>query len=148
MLSTAKGGGDNQMSSNAITTNPVVLNGFEVKLPETIGVIVKSMPDPRDVKAERERLAGWWFVHWYWGKLYCLRLKSGGPNIEGQPMHLEVREHPWLLRARLDDALPAVFDRYPAHRHRPFSFLSQREELVATAAEKANVQHPLLGAFG
>jgi hypothetical protein len=52
------------MNSNPVTSRPMVLNGFEIKLPETVAVIVRSIPDPRDVKAERERLAGWWFVHW------------------------------------------------------------------------------------
>jgi hypothetical protein len=58
-----------------------------------------------------------------------------------------VNEHPWLLRSRLDDAISTVFDRYPVYRHHPLSFLSQREELVTTAAKRADVQHPLLDGF-
>ena len=135
------------MNSIPRTSDPKVLNGFEIELPETVDVIIKSMADAGEVKAERERLADWWFIHWHGGKLYCLRLKAGGPNIDGQPAQLDVHEHPWLLRARLDEAISTVFDRYPAHRHHPFSFLSQREELVATAAQRSDVQHPLLDGF-
>lgn len=135
------------MNSMPITSDPKVLNGFEVELPETVDVIIKLIADPGDVKAERERLADYWFVHWHGGKLYCLRLKAGGPNIDGQPAQLNVNEHPWLLRSRLDDAISTVFDRYPVYRHHPFSFLSQREELVTTAAKRADVQHPLLDGF-
>src|SRR5208282_4668261 len=135
------------MSPNRVSDQSLVLNGFDVKLPTAIDVIVRPMADPRDVKPERERLVGYWFVHWLGGELYCLRLKAGGPNINGRPARLTLAEHPWLLRARLDDVIATVFDRYPALGLRPFSFLSQREEVVATAAEKARVRHPLLSGF-
>lgn len=135
------------MSSNPALAKPLVLNGFHVELPAEIDVIVRPMADAGEVKAERERLAGHWFVHWLGGKLYCLRLKAGGPNVSGQPDRLKVAAHPWLLRARLDDVIATVFEQYPAIRYRPFSFLSRREEIVATAAEDARVQHPLLSGF-
>src|SRR5438270_5195202 len=105
------------------------------------------MADSKNVAAEREHLDGWWFVHWYEGNIYCLRLKAGGPNIGGTPTQLEIAKHPWLLRARLEDAVSNVFDRYPAHRRRPFSFLAQKQELVGTAAKRARVTHPLLTGF-
>jgi hypothetical protein len=55
---------------------PLVTNGFKVALPETVEVIVRPLPDPKDVKLERERLAEHWFVHWFGGELYHLRLKN------------------------------------------------------------------------
>lgn len=125
----------------------MVLNGFDVDLPAHLEVIVRSMPEPSDVRPERERLAGHWFVHWYGGELYCIRLKAGGPNIEGRPVRLATAEHPWLLRARLEDVIATVFERYSALRLRPFSFLSQRDEIVSTAARKVGAQHPLLTHF-
>jgi len=135
------------MSSNPALAKPLILNGFHVQLPAEIDVIVRPMADAGEVKAERERLAGHWFVHWLGGKLYCLRLKAGGPNMSGQPERLKVAAHPWLLRARLDDVIATVFEQYPAIRYRPFSFLSRREEIVATAAENARIRHPLLSGF-
>ena len=90
------------------------MNGFHVELPAEIDVVVRPMTDPSGVKGERERLAGHWFVHWLGGKLYCLRLKAGGPNLSGEPERLTVAAHPWLLRARLDDAIATVFEQYPA----------------------------------
>jgi hypothetical protein len=125
----------------------LVLNGFDVELPAKVDVIVRPMPEPSDVKPERERLAGHWFVHWFRGELYCLRLRAGGPNIEGRPERLATADHPWLLRARLDDVIATVFDRYPALRLRPFSFLSRRDEIVSAAAKRTRVQHPLLAHF-
>ena len=119
-----------------VSDRPLVLNGFEVELPAEIDVIVRPLPDPEQVKAEREHLATHWFVHWFGGELYCLRLKAGGPNIGGRPARLRVAEHPWLLRARLDDVIELVFEQYAAIRLRPFSFLSRRQEIVSTAAAK------------
>lgn len=130
-----------------VSNRPLVLNGFEVALPAEIDVIVRPLPDPEQVKTERERLATYWFVHWLGGKLYCLRLKGGGPNVIGSPERLKVAEHPWLLRARLDEVIESVFERYAAIRLRPFSFLSRREEIVSTAAAKIRVSHPLLSGF-
>ncbi len=132
---------------DAQPSRPLVLNGFDVELPAEVDVIVRPMPEPSDVKLERERLAGHWFVHWFSGELYCLRLKAGGPNIEGRPARLASADHPWLLRARLDDVIANVFDQYPALRLRPFSFLSRRDEIVSAAAKKTRVQHPLLAHF-
>ncbi|NJO32011.1 MAG: hypothetical protein HC869_01615 [Rhodospirillales bacterium] len=130
-----------------VVDKPLVLNGFQVELPADIDVIIRPMPDPVEVRAERDRLASYWFVHWLGGELYCLRLRAGGPNLSGRRAQLKVIEHPWLLRARLDDVIATVFKRYPALRLRPFFFLSQREEIVAAAAEKVRVQHPLLSGF-
>ncbi|MGH6895846.1 MAG: argonaute/piwi family protein [Geminicoccaceae bacterium] len=135
------------MSSNPVPGGPLLLNGFQAELPEEIDVIVRPMTDPGAVKAERDRLAGHWFVHWHGGELCCLRLKAGGPNLGGRPARLKVADYPWLLRARLDDVIATVFDRYPALRLRPFSFLSQRDEIVATAAKRAQICHPLLSGF-
>lgn len=99
---------------------PLTTNGFEVDLPATIDV-VRELADPKDVKAERERLDGHWFVHWLGGKLYHLRLRGGGPNIDGEPKTLNVTEHPWLLRARLDDAIGTALRKYEPIRERPFT---------------------------
>lgn len=43
--------------------------------------------------------------------------------------------------------IETVFERYAALRHRPFTFLSQRDEIVAAAAKKARLTHPLLADF-
>jgi hypothetical protein len=135
------------MPYQATQARPLVTNGFEVELPEVVDVIVRTLPDPRDVKPERERLEGFWFVHWFDGKLFHLRLKSGGPNVERDNRTLRVVDHPWLLRARLDDAIGAALPKYDPIGHRPFTFLAQKSELVAQAAQAANISHPLLSGF-
>jgi hypothetical protein len=135
------------MTSKPAPDRPLLLNGFAVELPAELDVIVRPMIDPADVKGERERLAGFWFVHWLSGNIYCLRLKSGGPNLSGVPARLKVNEHPWLLRARIDDVIETIFVRYTALRHRPFTFLSQHDEIIADAAKRAGVSHSLLSDF-
>jgi len=119
-------------------------NGFQVSLPETIDVIVRDFPDGTLVKNERKRLLEHWFVHLFRGKLYYLRLKGGGPNVEGGPVSLSMRAHPWLLRARLEDAVADVFEAYEPFRQRPFSFLAQKSELVGEAADIARINPRLL----
>lgn len=79
---------DMYVSSQTVGAKPLVTNGFEVELPKEIEVTVRDLSDPSEVKAERERLSGYWFIHWSDGKLFHLRLKAGGPNIEGQPIVL------------------------------------------------------------
>jgi len=92
-------------------------------------------------------LRDYWFVHWVGGKLYHLRLKSGGPNVDGEQKTLRVGENTWLLRARLDDVIGIALPQYEPIRVRPFTFLAQRAELVAPAVEAANIDHPLIGGF-
>ncbi len=125
----------------------LTLNGFDVELPEEIDVVVRSLPSGADVKAERERLANFWFVHWVGGELFAIRLRPGGPNVDGEQRRLKVAEHPWLIRSRIDDVISSVFSKYPALRLRPFSFLAQKDEIVQEAATAAGVSHPLLGGF-
>lgn len=122
-------------------------NGFKVNLPETVDVVVREFPNPSEVKAERQRLEGFWFVHWVGGKLYHLRLKSGGPNVDGALQTLSVSDHPWLLRARIDDVIGDAVSQYEPIRVRPFTFLAQKAELIKPAAVAAGVAHPLLAGF-
>jgi len=126
---------------------PLFTNGFKVELPETIDVIVREFPHPGEIKAERQRLNGFWFVHWVGGKLHHLRLRSGGPNVEGAVKPLRVTEHPWLLRARIDDVIGDAVSQYEPIRVRPFTFLAQKAELIKPASAAANVSHALLGGF-
>jgi Piwi domain len=135
------------MSFSATRHHSLLTNGFKVAVPDTIDVIVRDFADPSGVKLERERLKGFWFVHWVGGKLYHLRLNSGGPNVDGAVQTLRTSEHPWLIRARLDDVIGDALDRYTPFRVRPFTFLAQKTELLQSAAESAHVAHILLSGF-
>ncbi|MDF0492253.1 argonaute/piwi family protein [Bradyrhizobium yuanmingense] len=105
------------------------------------------MQSPAEVKAERERLQGFWFVHWAGGKLYHLRLSAGGPNVDGQQICAAASKYGWLLRARVDDVIGAALPKYRAIRLRPFTFLAQRTELIGPAAEAVGIDHPLIDQF-
>ena len=128
-------------------TSRLVTNGFEVDVPGEVEAIVRDLPDPSEVKLERERLASFWFVHWIDGKLFHLRLKAGGPNVEGKPVALPTAMHPWLLRARLDDAIEFAMPKYAALKKRPFTFLAQKSELIEKASEATGISHELLSGF-
>ena len=123
---------------------PLVTNGFEVILPDELDVLVRDFPDGAAVRAERKRVAGHWFVHWFQGTLYYLRLRSGGPNVSGRPTAIRTLHQPWLLRSRLDDCIVQVFHKYEPLGIRPFTFLAQKNKLVAVAARNANVDPHLL----
>ena len=126
---------------------PLITNGFRVELPDVIDAVVREFPKASDVKAERHGLQGFWFVHWVGGRLYHLRLQSGGPNVAGAIQALRVGDHPWLLRARIDDVIGDAVSQYEPIRVRPFTFLAQKAELIKPAAVAAGVSHKLLEAF-
>jgi hypothetical protein len=135
------------MAQTTLRSRPLVTNGFIVETPDLVDLIVRDMPSPSDVKAERERLKGFWSAHWAGGKLYHLRLSAGGPNVDGKQMTAPASEYRWLLRARVDDVIGVALPRYQPIRVRPFTFLAQRTELIGPAADAARVDHPLIDQF-
>ncbi len=135
------------MAQTTLRSRPLVTNGFIVEIPDLIDVVVRDMPSPSGVKAERERLQDFWFVHWTGGKLYHLRLSAGGPNVDGEQLTVPTSQYAWLFRARVDDVIGVALPKYQPIRRRPFTFLAQRTELIAPAAERARVSHPLVSQF-
>jgi hypothetical protein len=135
------------MAQTTLRSRPLVTNGFIVESPDLIDLIVRDMPSPADVKAERERLQGFWSVHWAGGKLYHLRLSAGGPNVDGQQLSAPVSKYGWLLRRRVDDVVGVALPKYQPIRVRPFTFLAQRTELIGPAADTARIDHPLIDQF-
>lgn len=136
-----------QTTYAGLHSRPLVTNGFEIIVPPSIDLVVREFPNPSEVKAERERLTSFWFVHWMGGKLYQVRLNAGGPNVEGKQISASTASHPQLLRSLLDDAMGTALPKYEALRERPFTFLAQRSELIKAAAEAAGIEHNLLAAF-
>jgi len=134
-------------SDETADIRPLTTNGFEVILPAMVEVITREIDDPTEVRSERERLRDHWFVHYHEGRLYHLRLRAGGPNVEGETVLISTQDHPWLLRSRLEDAVAEAMPQYEALRQRPFTFLAKRAELIHDAGEQANVSHPLLPEF-
>jgi hypothetical protein len=131
----------------AYQTAPVralTTNGFKVDLPEKVDVLVRDFPTAAEVKVERARLADYWFLHWTGGKLYHLRLQAGGPNVDAEPQTVEPDKHPWLFRARVDDAIGAALGKYTPVRVRPFTFLALKAELIEEAAKAARLPAAML----
>ncbi|TGQ80241.1 hypothetical protein EN850_13235 [Mesorhizobium sp. M8A.F.Ca.ET.207.01.1.1] len=131
----------------ALSVRPLVTNGFEVKLPAQVEAVVRDLVDPSEVREERKRIGGYWFVHRMAGRLFYIRLKAGGPNVDGDSTIVRTADQPWLLRARLDDAIEEALPKYEAVRKRPFTFLAQKSELIADAADAAGITHRLLPGF-
>jgi len=138
---------NNLASKSASFSRALLTNGFVLKIPNTVEVVVREFPDGSEIKAERERLGPHWFLHWSGGQLYHLRLKSGGPNVQGRTVELETSRHPWLLRSRIEDALDEAIPSYEAIQKRPFAFLAQRSELLDLAARAMGIEHSLLSNF-
>ena len=133
------------MSAHHSNSAPTLTtNGFEVSLPDSLEVLAQDFPDGSAVKAERQRVAPYWFVHWFRGSLYYLRLRRGGPDIPGPPITLQTSDHPWLLRSLLEESVEAVFQKYEPLRRRPFTFRAKKQELVAPAARSVGIDSSLL----
>jgi len=135
------------MAQTTLRSRPLVTNGFIVETPSVVDLVVRDMPSPSDVKAERERLKDFWSLHWAGGKLYHLRLSAGGPNVDGQQLTAPASQYGWLLRSRVDDVVGVALPKYQPIRVRPFTFLAQRTELIGPAADVARVDHPLIDQF-
>ncbi|MBB3562064.1 hypothetical protein FHX06_003395 [Rhizobium sp. BK512] len=137
----------NPASKSTSFSRSLLTNGFLVKVPDAVEVVVRDFLDGSEVKAERERLGPHWFLHWSGGQLYHLRLKNGGPNVQGRTIELETSRHPWLLRSRIEDAIDEAIPSYTAIKKRPFTFLAQKSELLDLAAKAVDISHPLLPNF-
>ena len=110
------------------------LNGFHVELSSpTFTAKVLDVPDPADMKRLRSAHDRDWFLHWRDGKAYVLPRVPVPSTSIGEACKLETANHDHLhiLTARLNDVLPGKFPWYEAFRRRPYSFLGQKDEIVA-----------------
>ncbi len=138
---------ENPPSNPSPFRRSLATNGFVLKVPDAVEVVVREFLDGTEIKAERERLRPYWFLHWSGGQLYHLRLKSGGPNVQGRTVSLETVRHPWLLRSRIEDAIDEAIPGYAAVKKRPFTFLARKSELLELAAKTVGIEHSMLANF-
>lgn len=117
----------------------VSLNGFSLTFSSpTFTVFEQDLPEPKDVKSLRERLASEWFLRWHGGKLYGIPRVEQPQTTLGKQVTLTVTDHNSLhiLTDRLNDILPSVFPKYNTFRRRPFAFLGQKDEVVDKVISK------------
>jgi argonaute-like protein len=109
-----------------------LLNGFRIEFSgPTLTAYVQELPDPKQVAELRERLGEQWFF-WREGKQVFGIPKTPEPTGRfGTRVELASVDHLRLVAARIADLLPQKFPRYSALRRRPFSFLSQQDEIVS-----------------
>ena len=111
----------------------VSLNGFLVSFPsKTFTIYEQDLPDPKELKPLREKMAHEWFLHWRAGKVYGIPRIDQPQVVLNRKVTLPVNDHNSLhiLTDRLNDLLPTIFPMYSVFRSRPFAFLAQKDELV------------------
>jgi hypothetical protein len=128
----------------------IFLNGYQVELSSpTFTASVLDVPDPAEMRRFRAAHDKDWFLYWRDGKAYALPRVAAPSTCIGEERQLETTNHDHLhiLTARLNDVLPAKFPWYEAFRKRPYSFLGQKDEIVALVTRTWNGLSPLVKEF-
>lgn len=128
----------------------LLLNGFNVTFSSsTFTANVAELPDPDAVAGLRQKHGSEWFLYWRSGKLFAIPKAVSPRTSVGHPMPLEWSEHDHLhlLVARLNDKLPEKFPEWEAFRHRPFTFIGRKGEIVAEATAGWHGLSPLVSLF-
>lgn len=128
--------------------NSIFLNGFKVELSSpTVQAYVQDVMESQELRAIRDKLKDSWFLYWRDGTIYGLPRVSQPKQSFGKAVKLDCNEHLWFLAARIADVLPEKFPQYKAFRHRPFTFLGLKEEIVETISSKLKGLPPLISQF-
>lgn len=131
-----------------MNTNPALgrylLNCFSVEFSvQSVAVAQLPWTEEMDIRKLRKRLGNDWFVLRRGDKIYGLPTVQK-PAMEFGPattvLPLSGYDGLDFMRARLNEALPELLPKYQAERVRPFRFLAQKAEFVASFA--ANHQLP------
>jgi hypothetical protein len=121
------------------------LNDFRLVLSaENLKAYVQDLADNSKVAALREKHAADWFVHWFEGKLYAIPRHESPVEEIGSPETLPRIDHLGLIRAKIADALPELFLPRSAISYRPFTFVGQKDEIVAVVCEALSLKRALM----
>ncbi len=125
------------------------LNGFSTAISEASLTVLKAKVAPADVKKTRKKLGNAWFTMYYEGYLYSLAKDPATSGGLGETELLVLSDYPGLrfVSAMLTEAMPKVFGEYDPVRDRPFAFLAQKVELVASATKSWQTTPSLVSAF-
>ena len=128
----------------------ILLNGFKVNFSSlTFKAHVRDMPNNKDFKALKQKHENDWFLYWQEGKMYGFPKNNEGSEqtLFNQICELNCEENLKLINRKITDILPEVFPHYSPVRHKPFTVLSQKNELISAIATKLNNPSGLLSAF-
>jgi hypothetical protein len=110
----------------------IQLNGFKVELSApTFKAYVQNLPNSQELKSFIELLGDEWFFHWRKGKLYGIPKVTNPQKPFGQREDFICNEHLQFLSSRINYLLPVIFSRYNPLKHKPFTFLAQKKELIS-----------------
>jgi hypothetical protein len=128
----------------------LALNGFRIELSSPIfKAYVLDMRDNKELKAFKHEHENNWFLYWQKGKLYGFPKKI--LELEQIPFsqicELNCIENLKLINRKITDILSEVFPKYSLFKQRPFTVLSQKNELISTISKKLDNPPGLLSAF-
>jgi hypothetical protein len=117
----------------------ITLNAFAVSFSSPRLTAWVRPGGPSDIGSLRESHGGEWFFHLREGKIYGVPTVPSPTNEPGRKEELAVDDHLWVLKARIAEELPSVFEKYEPFRRRPFSILAQNRNIVAEIADKIGI---------
>lgn len=122
----------------------IKLNAFSVQFssPSLTAWVTKG--GPTEIRELREEHGRDWFFHLRDGRIYGVPTGEDVDDGPGDMTELAVDEHLWVLKGRIADELPNVFEKYEPFRRRPFSILAQNQNLVREIAKEIGVSEATL----
>src|SRR5258708_3580667 len=128
-------------------TLKISLNGFLLELSARSFRFYKCpFPDNKQLRAQRQQHEDW-FIYWRDGEISALPKEPNPRTTIGTEVTELCTDHLPLIAARITDLLPTLFPQYEAFRTRPFSFLSQRTEIVQETTKGWKNAPPILKEF-
>jgi hypothetical protein len=107
------------------------------------------MPPNGDLRELRRSLESTWTIYREDDEILAVPRADPPATEFGEAVELRCHDHLGFLSFLINDALPRAISSYPAFKLRPFTFLGQKQELVAAAAKSSGVagRSPLIASF-
>ena len=122
----------------------IKLNAFSVQFSSPSLTAWIKRGGPTEIRELREAHGGDWFFHLRDGRIYGVPKAEEVADGPGERQELAVGDHLWVLKGRIADELPNVFEKYEPFRRRPFSILAQNRNLVREIAKEIGVRSDVL----
>jgi hypothetical protein len=132
------------------TATTLRLNGFRLEpSTESFTAYRAPLPDDGDLRALRRSREQDWVLYREDDYVLAVPLSETPAMAFGERVEIDFADHLGFLGYLINDALPRSISDYPAFRHRPFTFLGKKQEIVTAAVKSAGVagRSPLLEEF-
>lgn len=131
------------------TATTLRLNGFRLEpSTESFTAYRAPMPADGDLRELRRQRTNDWILYRKHDELLAVPLHGAAAPF-GEAIELRCEDQLGFLAFLIDEALPRAIPSYPAFKLRPFSFLGQRQEIVAAAIKNVGAagHSPLVAEF-